>query len=59
VCSVDCGIVLVGGVFVGIVGVLTGNIPYLNFGRDIGRCDGDGFRDKIWIVARLLNNRRR
>ena len=31
---------------IGIVVGGSGNIPYMNFGRDIGRSNWDGFSDK-------------
>ena len=33
-------------IVVGLGSIGSGNIPYLNFGGDIGRCDWDGFGDK-------------
>ena len=54
-CSIDCRVVIVFtvGVIVVCGGGLTGNIPYLNFSRDIRRSDWNRFRDKVWI-SRLL-----
>lgn len=43
-----CPLVGLGSIIVIVVGVVigTGNIPYLNFGRDIERSDWDGFGNK-------------